>query len=112
MDVKTGDKGGRSGTFPPFVIRRTKVLPRISLTHYEREEDEMNCVWRFFANDDGLWQWQQIVNGETVAQSRSSYEDYDACVKDAKQRGYKFEASQQPSPRSISLRPKSSRAYR
>jgi hypothetical protein len=55
----------------------------------------MRRIWRFFATEDGRWQWQQIADDRTVvAQSGLSYVDYDHCVAAARTVGYIYEAAQ------------------
>lgn len=65
----------------------------------------MRTVWRFFVDASGLWYWEELrADKSLVRRSASSFEHYDDCVNDAKRAGYKFEASQEGSPRSTSIR--------
>lgn len=65
----------------------------------------MRSVWRFYVDASGHWCWERLQSDKTVAQrSSGSFEHYDDCVEDAKRAGYKFEASQAASPRSMSIR--------
>jgi hypothetical protein len=65
----------------------------------------MRTIWRFFVDGSGRWSWEELQPDKSlVRRSASSFEHYDECVADAKRSGYKFEASQDSSPRSMSVR--------
>jgi hypothetical protein len=51
----------------------------------------MNVIWRFYMDTEQRWKWQQIGAGQAiVAESSTGYSDYEACLADAKDRGYVF----------------------
>jgi hypothetical protein len=51
-------------------------------------------TWRFYIGADALWHWQQIHDGNVVAESSSSFDTYDACVIAAQSQGYVFHVAQ------------------
>ena len=55
----------------------------------------MRVTWRFFVGEDTRWRWQQLSDDRSVvAESRSTYENYERCVAAAKSNGYVYEAAQ------------------
>ena len=51
----------------------------------------MNVIWRFYMDGGRRWNWQQIGAGQTVvAESSKGYSDYEACLANAKDRGYVY----------------------
>lgn len=63
----------------------------------------MRCSWRFYADPDREWHWQQLgLDGTLLAESPRSYPDYEACVRAAHERGYVFAEAQAGLPRSSS----------
>ena len=61
------------------------------LSTYIKGRMEMNVIWRFYMDGARLWNWQQIGAGQAiVAESSEGYSDYDACLANAKDRGYVF----------------------
>lgn len=51
----------------------------------------MNVIWRFYMDDGQRWNWQQIGAGqEVLAESSKGYTNYEACMANAKARGYVF----------------------
>ena len=51
----------------------------------------MNVIWRFYMDGARLWKWQQIGPSQAiVAESSEGYGDYEACLANAKDRGYVF----------------------
>ena len=56
----------------------------------------MQATWRFFRDEAGLWRWQQVaVSRDVLAESHTSYAEYDDCLADAKKKGYIFAAAQE-----------------
>jgi hypothetical protein len=48
-----------------------------------------NIVWRFYTTKDHQWKWQQVtVRLEVIAQSSTSFEDYESCLANANDNGY------------------------
>ena len=55
----------------------------------------VNLIWRFYTDDNQRWKWQQLsVSREVIAESSTAYKEYEACVADAKSKGYVFHPSQ------------------
>ena len=55
----------------------------------------MRVTWRFFVSEDMRWRWQQLSDDRSVvAESRSSYDDYERCIAAAQSKGYVYEAAQ------------------
>ena len=55
----------------------------------------MRVTWRFFVGKDMRWRWQQLSDDRSVvAESRSSYDDYERCVAAAQSKGYVYEVTQ------------------
>ncbi|MBE0615361.1 MAG: hypothetical protein IH604_16960 [Burkholderiales bacterium] len=53
------------------------------------EYPQTRIVWRFFADSSHQWKWQQLAfDGTIVANSKSSYLQYEACVSNASKHGY------------------------
>ncbi|MBE0627125.1 MAG: hypothetical protein IH606_20185 [Burkholderiales bacterium] len=51
----------------------------------------MNVTWRFYMDGGHQWNWQQIGAGQSVvAESSKGYTNYEACLSNAKDRGYGF----------------------
>ena len=51
----------------------------------------MNVIWRFYMDGGHRWNWQQIGAGQAiVAESSKGYSNYEACLANAKDRGYVF----------------------
>jgi hypothetical protein len=51
----------------------------------------MNVIWRFYMDGGHRWNWQQIGAGQAiVAESSNGYSNYEACLANAKDRGYVF----------------------
>ena len=51
----------------------------------------MNVIWRFYVDDGNRWNWQQIGAGQAVvAESAKGYINYEACLANAKDRGYVY----------------------
>jgi hypothetical protein len=51
----------------------------------------MNVIWRFYMDDGQRWNWQQIGAGQAVVEASSKgYGNYEACLANAKDRGYVF----------------------
>ena len=51
----------------------------------------MNVIWRFYLDGGSQWNWQQIGAGQSVvAESSKGYANYEACLANAKDRGYVF----------------------
>lgn len=54
----------------------------------------MNLIWRFFSDDSHRWKWQQLsASKEVIYESAQDYGNYEACMVDAKAKGYVFHAS-------------------
>lgn len=54
----------------------------------------MNVTWRFYADEDGLWRWEQLSEErDVVARSRVTYDGYEQCIAAARDIGYVFEAA-------------------
>lgn len=57
-------------------------------------------IWRFYKDGDAGWKWQRLsINKVVVAESRVTFAEYAGCVKDATEKGY------QPQPSQEKLRP-------
>lgn len=55
----------------------------------------MGSMWRFFQNEMGKWKWQQVsLDRAVLNESTHEFHDYDACVNDAIENGYRFAPSQ------------------
>ncbi len=55
----------------------------------------MNVIWRFYMDSAQRWNWQQIGAGQAVlAESSKGYANYEACVANARARGYVFVPAQ------------------
>ena len=55
----------------------------------------MKITWRFFVGADMRWRWQQLSTDRAViAESETSYDDYEGCMAAAHAVGYVFEAAQ------------------
>ena len=55
----------------------------------------VNLIWRFYTDDNHRWKWQQLsVSREVITESNTGYKEYEACVADAKSKGYVFHPSQ------------------
>ena len=51
----------------------------------------MNIIWRFYMDDGRRWNWQQIGAGQSiVAESSKAHANYEACLANAKDRGYMY----------------------
>ena len=51
----------------------------------------MNVIWRFYMDGGRRWNWQQIGAGQAVvAESSKGYANYEACLANAKVRGYVY----------------------
>jgi hypothetical protein len=51
----------------------------------------MNVIWRFYMDEGHRWNWQQIGASQAiVAESSKGYRNYEACMVNAKNRGYVF----------------------
>ena len=49
----------------------------------------MNLVWRFYFGPDHRWRWQRLsIEGNVVAESTTSYAEYDGCLASAGEQGY------------------------
>jgi hypothetical protein len=49
-----------------------------------------NLIWRFFSDSTRHWSWQQLAfDGTVVEHSKSGYLQYEACVANASEHGYK-----------------------
>ena len=55
--------------------------------------------WQFYKDKGGLWQWRKYGDNKVVAVSYESYYSRQACVKNAKTRGYVAEVP--PDPRAV-----------
>ncbi len=65
----------------------------------------MRMVWRFYVGPDHRWRWQKMSpDCAVVAESPTSFNDYDECVAAARAGGYVFEVAQQSSRRSSGIR--------
>jgi hypothetical protein len=73
----------------------------------------MNKVWRFFSDGNHKWRWElRRCDNTVVKASGAGFKEYEACVKNAEENGYRFSpsrstrAAQSPShkPRSLHLR--------
>ena len=54
-----------------------------------------NVVWRFYADAQGAWHWQQLGSDHSVlSDSAESYSTYDECVRGAQAHGYAYAPSQ------------------
>ena len=54
----------------------------------------MNIIWRFYADQDKNWRWQQLSMDRTViTESRAACKNYEECVVDAREQGYVFHPS-------------------
>ncbi|HSQ02959.1 MAG TPA: hypothetical protein VLN59_02915 [Burkholderiales bacterium] len=57
-------------------------------------------VWRFYCGPDRRWRWQQLsLDHSVVAESPTSYDQYENCLAAAQADGYVFQPSQATSPR-------------
>src|SRR4051812_46107135 len=55
----------------------------------------MQVTWRFFIDSDMRWKWQQLsTDRSVVAESQTSYDDYDCCVAAARAQGYVYHVAQ------------------
>ena len=55
----------------------------------------MNVIWRFYRDMRRQWHWQKIGPGyAVVAESSTSYKDYEACLENARDAGYVFQPPQ------------------
>ena len=55
----------------------------------------MKVTWRFFVGEDLRWRWQQLTTDRSViAESQTSYEDYECCIAAARSDGYIYHAAQ------------------
>jgi hypothetical protein len=55
----------------------------------------VNLIWRFYTDDNHRWKWQQLsVSREVITESNTAHKEYEACVADAKSKGYVFHPSQ------------------
>ena len=51
----------------------------------------MNIIWRFYMDSGSRWNWQQIgASQAVVAESSTGYVNYEACLANAKDRGYVY----------------------
>ena len=49
----------------------------------------MNLIWRFYFGPDHRWRWQRLAFDKTVvAESSTSYEEYEGCLASAGEQGY------------------------
>lgn len=96
--------GHRDGVAGAIALNRSSHRHVERVTHFDPIVI-MRPVWRFFVDGSGLWCWEELTGDKTVARrSARTFESYDECVADARRAGYTFEASQQGSPRSMSIR--------
>ena len=52
----------------------------------------MNLIWRFYMDQERQWRWQRLSVAQTVvAESPSSYKEYEGCVANAEVEGYVFQ---------------------
>jgi len=53
-------------------------------------------IWRFYRDGDAGWKWQRLsINKVVMAESRVTFADYADCVRDATQKGYRHQPSQE-----------------
>jgi hypothetical protein len=53
-------------------------------------------IWRFYRDGDAGWKWQRLsINKVVMAESRVTFADYAECVRDATQKGYQSQPSQE-----------------
>ncbi|MGE5465780.1 MAG: hypothetical protein ACM3RQ_01245 [Methanocella sp.] len=53
-------------------------------------------IWRFYRDGDAGWKWQRLsINKVVMAESRVTFADYAECVRDATQKGYQHQPSQE-----------------
>jgi hypothetical protein len=77
--------------------RRPPELGHLQLTSrtYLSLAANMQVTWRFFVGDDTRWRWQQLsTDRSVVAESQTSYDDYECCVAAARAQGYVYHAAQ------------------
>jgi hypothetical protein len=54
-----------------------------------RASAKPNLVWRFFMDGNHRWRWQHLsVQHEVIAESSTSYKNYEECVADAADNGF------------------------
>jgi hypothetical protein len=67
----------------------------------------MNLIWRFYSDSEHRWRWQHLAfDSSVLAESRASYAHYEACLANAKERGYVFLPSLSTRPQSSSSKPR------
>jgi len=50
-----------------------------------------NAIWRFYIGDDHRWRWQCLsASTALIAESATSYANYETCLKNARKEGYVF----------------------
>jgi hypothetical protein len=69
----------------------TYYNPNFWLRILAKRNIPMNVIWRFYMDDGQRWNWQQIGAGQAVVEASSKgYGNYEACLANAKDRGYVF----------------------
>ncbi len=59
----------------------------------------MNSIWRFYTDQHRAWRWQLLAFDQTVLDSSAAgYEDYERCVTNAEQHGYRFSPAKSTRP--------------
>ncbi len=61
----------------------------------------MNSIWRFYSDQHRTWRWELLAFDQTVLESSAGgYEDYERCVSNAEEHGYRYipAKSSRPAP--------------
>lgn len=56
----------------------------------------MRVIWRFFVGENMRWKWQQLgYDRRVIAESRSSYDNFERCIAAARTKGYVYCSAQE-----------------
>jgi len=67
------------------------------------DNPQLNPVWRFYSDATHRWRWQRLAfDGKVVADSKSAYSQYEACLANATKHGYVPSPSLSTKPTSVS----------
>jgi len=59
----------------------------------------MSLIWRFYSDPERHWRWQLLAFDSTVLEASAvGYEDYERCVGDAEEHGYRFSPAKSTRP--------------
>ncbi len=59
----------------------------------------VNSIWRFYSDQHRLWRWQLLAFDQTVLESSAGgYEDYERCVSNAEEHGYRYSPAKSTRP--------------